>query len=122
MADPTPTSDSSTSPDPAPVGSSAERPVTVVHEYKGTGVFWTLVALFVPLVLLIVMLAQNAELVSFEFLWWNLQPPLYVVLLVAAAASAAMTEAAAAAWRHRRRKVRTQRSELDALRSERLTS
>jgi len=104
-------------PDHTSAGSANESPV--VHEYKGTGVFWTLVALFVPLVLLIVMLAQNAESVDFEFLWWNLQPPLYVVLLVAAAASAALTEAAAAMWRHQRRRVRTERSELAALRSER---
>ena len=122
MADPTTTPDASTASDSVPGGSPSAGPDTVVHEYKGTGVFWTLVALFVPLVLLIVMLAQNAERVSFEFLWWNLEPPLYVVLLVAAAASAALTEASAAVWRHRRRKVRTQRSELDALRSERLTS
>lgn len=121
MADPTAT------PDPPRRGTHSEEtpptpPETVVREYKGTGVFWTLVALFVPLVLLIVMLAQNSDPVTFRFLWWDLQPPLYVILLVAAAASAALTEAMAATWRHQRRKVRTQRSELAALRSERSAS
>lgn len=100
--------------------SAPERAVTdepTVREYRGTGVFWILVALFVPLVLLIVMLAQNSGRVTFNFLWWDLHPPLYVILLITAAAAAAVTEAAAAAWRHQRRRVRTERSELAALRS-----
>lgn len=95
--------------------SGADEPT--VREYRGTGVFWVLVGLFVPLVLLIVMLAQNSGRVTFEFLWWDLQPPLYVILLITAAAAAAVTEAAAAVWRHQRRRVRTERSELAALRS-----
>ena len=87
-------------------------------EYRGTGVFWILVMLFVPLVLLIVMLIQNAEPVAFEFLVWNFEPPLYGVILVAALAGAALTEGLAAAWRHQRRRVRTERSELQRLRTQ----
>jgi uncharacterized integral membrane protein len=90
---------------------------STVREYRGTGVFWVLVGVFVPLVLLIVMLAQNAEPVTLEFLWWDLHPPLYVLLLVTAAAAAALTESLAAAWRHQRRRARTERSELAALRA-----
>lgn len=100
---------------PSPTDPSTAGPP--VKEYRGTGVFWVLAAIFVPLVLLIVMLAQNSGRVPFRFLWWDLNPPLYVIMLVTAAAAAALTEAAAAMWRHQRRRVRTERSELAALRS-----
>jgi uncharacterized integral membrane protein len=90
-----------------------------VREYRGTGVFWSLLLLFVPLVLLIVMLIQNSEAIAFEFLWLEFDPPLYAVILVAALAGAALTEGLAAAWRRQRRRVRTERSELQHLRAER---
>jgi uncharacterized integral membrane protein len=86
-------------------------------EYRGTGVFWMLALLFVPLVLLVITLAQNADRVPFDFLWWTVRPPLFVVILVAALAGAALTEGLAAAWRHQRRRVRTERSELAQLRA-----
>jgi uncharacterized integral membrane protein len=97
--------------------SGNERDDDRVHEYRGTGVFWMLVLFFVPLALLIIMLAQNADAVPFDFLWLNLDPPLFVVILVAALVGAAITEGLAAAWRHQRRRVRTERDELQHLRS-----
>lgn len=98
-----------------PITPTASEPT---REYRGTGVFWILVTLFVPLLLLIVMLIQNAEPVAFEFLVWKFEPPLYGVILVAALAGAALTEGMAAAWRHQRRRVRTERSELQRLRAQ----
>jgi uncharacterized integral membrane protein len=86
-------------------------------EYRATGVFWMLALLFVPVVLLIITLAQNVDPVGFDFLWWSFSPPLFVLMLAAAAAGAALTEAVAAAWRHHRRRVWTERSELNELRS-----
>jgi len=102
---------------PAPEPLEAHEPIEV-HEYRGTGVFWVLAGVFIPLVLLIVMLAQNSDKVTFEFLWWDLNPPLYVILLVTAAVAAALTEGVAAAWRHQRRRTRSERSELAALRAQ----
>lgn len=118
MADPTASPSGPSAPFPESSSNDAGPPSgEPIREYRGTGVFWVLVAVFVPLVLLIVMLAQNSGKVPFRFLWLDLNPPLYVILLVTAAAAAALTEAAAAAWRHQRRRVRTERSELAALRS-----
>lgn len=99
---------------PDAVATDTDEPV---RDYRGTGVFWILVGLFVPLVLIIVLLAQNSGPVPFEFLWWNAEPPLYVVMLVATALGAAVAEGAAAAWRHQRRRVRNEREELARLRN-----
>lgn len=101
-------SDSKTSDDP-----------DVVNRYSGTGVTILLFGLFILAVLLIIVLAQNTGAVPFEFLWFEVEAPLFVLLLVAAAGAAALTELLGGLWRRRRRTQRTEREELQRLRRER---
>lgn len=91
----------------------------VVNRYTGTGVTVVLFALFLLVVALIIVLAQNTDPVPFRFLGFEAEPPLFVVLLVTAAGAAAATELLGGIWRRRRRRQRTEREELRRLRSER---
>lgn len=91
----------------------------VVKDYRGTGVTPLMIALGVVAVLFIIFLAQSTEQVAIEFLFWEVEAPLYVVLLVTMAASAFLTLAVAGIWRRRRRRQRAEHEELGRLRSRR---
>lgn len=95
-----------------------DEPV-VVNQYRGTGVSFVLLGLFVVLVVGIIVLAQNTDGVPFEFLWFEAEPPLFVLLLATGAAAAAATLVVAEIWRRRRRRQRTEHEELQRLRRER---
>ena len=91
----------------------------VVTDYRGTGVTPLMIGLGVVAVLFIIFLAQSTEDVAIEFLFWEVEAPLYVVLLVTMAASAFLTLAVAGIWRRRRRRQRAEHEELGRLRSRR---
>jgi len=88
----------------------------VVDRYPRTGVTGILLGLAVIALAAVFLLAQNTEAVPFEFLWFDADVPLYVLFLVTAFAASLATLLASAIWRRRRRRLRTERDELQRLR------
>jgi uncharacterized integral membrane protein len=79
-------------------------------------VVWVWGAGFLAAVILGIVLIQNTQTVPFRFLWIDAEPPLLAVIIVTALLAAAVSEGVTAVWRHRRRRVRNERSELARLR------
>lgn len=97
-------------------GEAAATDAEVVNRYPRTGVTAILLGLGLIAVAAVFLLAQNTETVPFEFLWLDGDVPLYVLLLVTAVAASLATVLASAIWRQRRRRLRTEREELQRLR------
>lgn len=77
------------------------------REYVGAGVIGGVVLLLVLGVLLVALIAQNAETVPFELLWFSADVSLAALLLGVAVGSILVAELVGVLWRRRRRKYRT---------------
>ena len=102
------TSETPTTPDaqPAPLGKDPLR------RSRTSGIWFTVVALAVILLLLIIFIAQNTQPVQVSFLGWEGEPSLAVALLIAAVAGLALaTVAGSLRIFQLRRRVRHGRSD-----------
>ncbi len=86
------------------------------REFRGTGVYWSLLLGVILAIAILIGIIQNAQSVQLKYLVWNLSTPLIVVLLVTIFASVLLTALVGVAWRHRRRRQLTDREELRGLR------
>lgn len=96
---------------------SEDRTSEPVREYRGTGIMWSGIAVIVLLALLVILAFQNTQAVDFEFLWFETSISLSLILAITAGIVVVVTEAVGFFWRHRRRKLRRERDELNRLRS-----
>lgn len=113
----------STTPGPAERDSSTlndepTSPDTRV-EYRGAGVMWGAIALFVTLVLLVVLVFQNTHDVPYEVFWIDAEAPLALIIVIVIALTVLATEAVGLVWRRRSRARRRERDELKRLRRQR---
>lgn len=86
------------------------------REYVGAGVMGGVIALLVVGAAVVVLVAQNSHPVDASFLWFDGRPRLSVLLLAAIVGTAIVTELVGVIWRHRRRRARSMRTELEELR------
>jgi len=70
-----------------------------------TGRFWSFVAGLLLFAALVVLIAQNAEKVTVEWLAWEIDAPLVVVILVTALAVSVLQALVGLALRRRRRRL-----------------
>lgn len=87
-------------------------------EYRGTGFYLSLGVICVLGVGLLVLSVQNTKSVQFEFLWWNLEIPLFGLIIAAALLAIVLDQLIGLAWRRIRRGRMTERQELGRLRRE----
>jgi uncharacterized integral membrane protein len=85
-------------------------------EYRGAGVMWGAIALFVALLLLIVLVFQNTHDVAYEVFWVDAEAPLALIIVIVIALTVLATEAVGLVWRRRSRARRRERDELQRLR------
>jgi uncharacterized integral membrane protein len=85
-------------------------------EYRGAGVMWGAIALFVTLVLLIVLVFQNTHDVAYEVFWVDAEAPLALIIVIVVALTVVATEAVGLVWRRRSRARRREHDELQRLR------
>ncbi len=85
-------------------------------EYRGAGVMWGAIALFVTLVLLVVLVFQNTQDVPYEVFWIDADAPLALIIVIVIALTVIATEAVGLVWRRRSRSRRQEREELKRLR------
>jgi len=74
--------------------------------YEGAGVMAGLLVLLAVAILVVVVVAQNTDRVTFELLWWDARVPLAVLVLCAALATLVVDQVVGLVWRRRRRKLR----------------
>lgn len=91
-----------------------ERHDTV--EYRGTGLYVSLVVIFVLVVAVFIVAVQNTESVRFEFLWWDLDVPLFALIVGGGIVAVVIDELIGLAWRRNRRRRLSERRELETLR------
>ena len=89
----------------------------VRREYRGTGLYWSLVGAAVLGVAILIGIVQNGQTVELKYLAWDVRTPLIVVLLIAITATAVLTELVGMIWRRRRRRQLTEHEELQELRT-----
>jgi uncharacterized integral membrane protein len=85
-------------------------------EYRGAGVMWGAIALFVTLVLLIVLVFQNTHDVAYEVFWVDAEAPLALIIVIVVALTVVASEAIGLVWRRRSRARRREHDELQRLR------
>lgn len=107
--------------------SSAEDPVDAVDGdavaepetktvYRGSGVRWGFVAGLALAVLLVILVFQNTEPVTFQFLVWEIETPLAALLIATAVIAAVADELVGLVVRSRRRRRLAEKEELKKLR------
>jgi len=85
-------------------------------EYRGTGFYVSLIVAGIVVLALIVLTLQNTDSVTFEFLGWDIDLPLFGLILITVLLTVAIDELVGLAWRRRRRRQLTEREELKELR------
>lgn len=88
----------------------------VRREFRGTGLYWSLLLGLILAAVILIGIVQNSQSVQVQYLVWRLNTPLIVVLLVTIAASVLLTALVGVAWRRRRRRQLADREELRGLR------
>ena len=81
-------------------------PAGTEREYVGAGFIGGVVVLLILGVLLVALIAQNAEQVPFRLLWLDSDIPLAALLLGTAVAAVLVSELVGLIWRRRRRRYR----------------
>lgn len=84
--------------------------------YRGSGVRWGFVVGLVLAVLLVILVFQNTEPVSFQFLVWEIETPLAALLIATAVIAAVADELVGLVVRARRRRRLAEKEELKKLR------
>lgn len=92
---------------------SAER-----QRWRGTGIYWGLIAGLVLAAAVIVGIVQNSQQVEVKYLGWTGHASLAVVLLAAVVATVALSTVTGVGWRRSRRQRLAQRDELEQRREE----
>lgn len=87
------------------------------REFRGTGVYWSLLLGLILAAVILIGIVQNSQSVQVQYLVWHLNTPLIVVLLVTIVASVLLTTLVGVVWRHRRRRQLADREELRGLRT-----
>lgn len=93
----------------------ADRPDSRA-ETRGSGIMWSGIAVVVLMALLVIVAIQNTQDVTFDFLWLDTSIPLILILAITAGITIVAAETIGFLWRHRRRKQRRERDELERLR------
>lgn len=88
-------------------------------EYRGTGFYVSLVFVAIVVIALIAFTIQNTESVTFEFLLWDVEIPLFGIILIVAFLAVTIDELVGLVWRRTRRKRLTEKQELKRLRKDR---
>ena len=85
--------------------------------WRGTGIYWGLIAGLVIAAAVVIGITQNSQRVDVKYLVWKGHAPLAVVLLATVVVTVALTAVAGVLWRRARRHQLTQRDELKNLRA-----
>lgn len=88
-------------------------------EYRGTGFYVSLVFVAIVVIALLALTIQNTESVTFEFLWWDIDIPLFGIILIVAFLAVTIDELVGLVWRRIRRRRLSEQQELQQLRKER---
>ena len=86
------------------------------RQFRGTGLYWTLILTLVVAVAIIIGIVQNSQGVRLSYLAWTGSLSLAVALLVTVVLTVALTSLAGVIWRRRRRHQLTDTVELRELR------
>ena len=86
--------------------------------YKGSGFRWSLLLGAVLTVAIIILILQNFEPVTFEFLTWTIDAPLAALLLGAVLLAVLIDELVGYFWRAQRRRTKRKLAELKALKAQ----
>ena len=101
-------------------GAASEEPDEAIEAaktvYRGSGVRWGFVVGLVLAVLLVILVFQNTEPVSFQFLVWEIETPLAALLIATAVIAAVADELVGLVVRARRRRRLAEKEELKKLR------
>jgi uncharacterized integral membrane protein len=89
---------------------------TPAIEYRGTGFYVSLVVTALVVLALLVLALQNTESVTFEFLSWDIEIPLFGLIIISVLLAIAIDELVGLVWRRRRRRLLSDRRELAQLR------
>ena len=90
----------------------------VRRQWRGTGLYWSLILALVVAAALIVGIIQNSQEVRLKYLAWEGNVPLIVVLLGTVVLTVALTSLVGLIWRRRRRHQLTEALELRELRAQ----
>jgi uncharacterized integral membrane protein len=85
-------------------------------EYRGTGLYASVVVAFVLAIAIVIAIIQNLQNVEVKFLSWDVRTPLVVVLLITILATLLLAALCGLGWRRRRRRQLAEREELRVLR------
>jgi uncharacterized integral membrane protein len=90
----------------------------VRRQFRGTGLYWTLILALVLAVAIVIGIIQNSQGVRLKYLAWAGSLPLAVVLLATIVLTVALTSLVGVIWRRRRRHQLTDSVELRELRGQ----
>jgi uncharacterized integral membrane protein len=113
-----PSDDTAFSDDTASVPS--EQPVAKVPErrvFVGTGVVWGLVFGIALAIAILVLIAQNTQRATVNFLAWSFSTPLIVIILAVLVMGVVLDELFGVIYRAGRRRILRDREELERLQS-----
>jgi uncharacterized integral membrane protein len=86
--------------------------------FEGTGIYGAVVAGFAVGLALVLLIAQNTHEVDVSWFVWDFAVPLAAMILGIGLLASALTVAIGVVWRRRRRRVLTERRELERLRAD----
>jgi uncharacterized integral membrane protein len=89
---------------------------TARRQFRGTGLYWTLILTLVVAVAIIIGIIQNSQAVRLQYLAWTGSLSLAVALLAIIVLTVALTSLVGVIWRRRRRHQLTDSVELHELR------
>jgi len=89
---------------------------TLRRQFRGTGLYWTLILTLVVAVAIIIGIVQNSQGVKLRYLAWTGSLSLAVALLATIVLTVALTSLVGLIWRRRRRHQLTDSVELRELR------
>ena len=89
---------------------------TLRRQFRGTGLYWTLILTLVVAVAIIIGIVQNSQGVTLKYLAWTGSLSLAVALLATIVLTVALTSLVGLIWRRRRRHQLTDSVELRELR------
>lgn len=92
--------------------------VTPRNQFRGTGLYWSLLLALLVAVAIIVGIVQNSHGVQLNYLVWQGNVSLIVVLLATIVLTVALTSLVGVIWRRRRRQQLTDAGELYDLREQ----
>jgi uncharacterized integral membrane protein len=86
------------------------------RQFRGTGLYWTLILTLLVAVAIIIGIIQNSQGITLKYLAWTGRVSLAVALLATTVLTVALTSLVGMAWRRHRRRQLTDTVELRDLR------